>query len=104
MAAAVAAVIQKQERDIVSTFRGVGATSAERARDPQELGVRYHAAFKRLVRRAVLREAGDGRYYLDELSWEALRSLRRRMAIVMLLVMAALFIVLLGTGALVSRN
>ena len=104
MAAAVAAVIQKQERDIVNSFRGVGATSAERARDPQELGIRHHAAFRRLVRRAVLRDVGDGRYYLDEPSWEALRSLRRRMAIVMLIVVAGLFITLLGTGALISRN
>ena len=61
MAAAVAAVIQRQEREIVNTFRGVGAMAPDRARDPEELGVKHHVAFKRLVRRAVLREAGDGK-------------------------------------------
>ena len=60
--AAVAAVIQRQEREIVNTFRGAGAMSADRARDPEELGVTHHLAFKRLVQRAVLREAGDGKF------------------------------------------
>ena len=103
MAAAIA-VIHRQERDIVNGFRGLGATSPDRARDPQELGVRHQHAFDRLARRAVLRDAGNGKYYLDELSWEAFRSLRRRMAIVMLVVVFAMLGVFIATGALVSRN
>jgi hypothetical protein len=102
MAAAVAAVIQRQEREIVDTFRGVGAISPNRARDPEELGLRHHLAFERLVRRAVLRDAGDGKYYLDEPSWNALRSLRRRIAIVMLLVVVGLG-VLAAAGVFASR-
>jgi hypothetical protein len=104
MAAAIAAIIARQERDIVNGFRGVGATSPARARDPDELGVKYQTAFDRLTRAAVLRDAGDGRYYLDEPSWIALRDRRRRVAIVMLVVMAAVFAVLIATGALVSLN
>jgi hypothetical protein len=103
MAAAVA-VIHRKEREIVDTFRGVGATSANRARDPNELGVTSHLAFDRLTRRAVLRTAGDGKYYLDEPSWNALRSLRRRLAIIMLIVVVAGFAALFMSGALVSRN
>ena len=104
MAAGIAAVMHRQEQDIVNAFRGVGATSPGRARDPEELDVRHHVAFNRLARRAVLRDAGEGKYYLDELSWEAFRSMRRRMALVMLLVMAAILAGLIATGALVSRN
>ena len=104
MGAAVAAVIQRQEREIVDTFRGAGALSADRARDPEELDVRHHLAFERLVRRAVLRDAGDGRFYLDELSWNALRSMRRRLLIGVLLLMIAGFVALFASGALVSRN
>lgn len=102
MAAAVAAVIQRQEREIVDTFRGVGATNPSRARDPEELGVRFHLAFDRLVRRAVLREAGDGKYYLDEPSWNALRSLRRRVALIVLVMMAAL-VGLIAAGVFTAR-
>ena len=104
MGAAVAAVIQRQEREIVDTFRGAGALSAERARDPHELGVSHHLAFDRLVRRAVLRDAGEGKFYLDELSWNALRSMRRRLMIGVLLVVIAVFVALFAGGALVSRN
>ena len=49
-----------------------------------------------LRRRAVLREAGPGRFYLDELSWEALRRMRRRMALLIgLLVLAVALVQLL---------
>ena len=104
MGAAVAAVIQRQEREIVDMFRGAGAMSAERARDPEELGVSHHLAFERLVRRAVLREAGDGKFYLDELSWNAVRSMRRRLVIVVLALTITVLVALLAGGALVSRN
>lgn len=104
MAAAAAAVIVRKEKEIVNIFRGAGALSAERARDPEQLGVHQHLAFHRLVQRAVLRDAGDGRFYLDEMSWNALRNTRRRIAILALAVVAAAFVVLLLSGALVSRS
>ena len=101
---AVAAVIQRQEREIVSTFRGAGAMSADRARDPEELGVNHHLAFERLVQRAVLRDAGDGKFYLDELSWNALRRMRLRLAFGVIFFTIAVLIALFASGALVSRN
>src|SRR5690242_3992328 len=104
MAAAAAAVILRKEREIVNTFRGVGATSSERARDPSELGVDKHLPFERLIRRAVLRDAGGGRYYLDELSWNALRSLRRRLILIMLAIIVALLVVLSASGVFQSRG
>jgi hypothetical protein len=36
---AAAAVILRKERDIVNTYRGVGATSPDSARSPDELDV-----------------------------------------------------------------
>jgi hypothetical protein len=95
---AAAAIIMRRERDIVNTYRGAGATSRERARRPEELDVGHRLVFDRLVRRAVLREAGDGRYYLDEQSWEAVRYIRRRLAIVILLLVIGAFVALVAAG------
>jgi hypothetical protein len=83
---AVAAVVIRKEREIVDIFRGASATSPETARDPAELGIHHRLAFDRLIRRAVLREAVDGRYYLDEPSWRAVRGMRRRMVLVIILI------------------
>ena len=97
MGAAAAAILRK-ERDIVNTYRGVGATSPDRARSPDELDVPRRVAFGRLVQRAVLRDTGDGRYYLDEPSWEALRGIRRRMALVIMIVVIGAAVVLIASG------
>src|SRR3954468_21687149 len=85
---AAAAVVIRKEREIVDIYRGAGATSASQARDPDELGVDRRVAFHRLVSRAVLRDAGTERYYLDEPSWNALRATRRQMMWVMLAIVA----------------
>jgi hypothetical protein len=56
--------------------------------DPQREGNR-----RDLRARAVLREAQDGGLYLDEPSWEALSTLRRRLAVVLLAI-----VVIFGLG------
>ena len=83
---AAAAVIIRRQRDIVETFQGARAIDAQSARDPGELGVEEDRIFRGLIRRAVIRPAGDGRYYLDELSWQALGRTRRRVALVMIVI------------------
>lgn len=95
---AAAAIIIRKERDIVDLYRQAGATSPATARRPADLDIHHRVAFDILVRRAVLREVDDGRYYLDEPSWEALRSLRRRMAMVMLMVALIVLVVMMATG------
>ena len=85
--AAAAAVIAREKR-IVRAFREAGATSAGKAVAPQDIGVHGRVAFKKLVGHAVLRESGNGRYYLDEQKWEYLRSLRRRLVLIVLLLIA----------------
>jgi len=78
MGAAAAAVIQLRERYIVAAFRDAGATSESTARLPQDLNVGMHGAGWRILRNyAVVRDAGDGRFYLDVQSWEAVRRGRR---------------------------
>jgi hypothetical protein len=86
MGAAVAVLIAK-ERHIVSAFERAGAVTPERSRTPEEIGVdARRLAWRRLRERAIVRDAGDGRFYLDIEVWEANRRLRRRMAFVLLAV------------------
>ncbi|MEO8032502.1 MAG: hypothetical protein ABI765_16760 [Gemmatimonadota bacterium] len=84
MGAVAAAVIVHQEMEVITAFRAAGATSAEGAKALASLGLHQGIAVSRLISRAVLRQAAPGTYYLDELSWEALRRSRRRIVTVML--------------------
>jgi hypothetical protein len=96
MGAAVTIMLIK-ERQVVDAFLRAGATSATTAVHPDELSVDLGGVGgRRLVRGAVLREAGDGRYYLDLLGWEALRRHRRRVLFVILLLIALVALVLAG--------
>jgi hypothetical protein len=82
-AVAAAAVIHK-EKEIVAILRAARALTPAAAKTPATLGLHEGVAFRRLRARAVLRDAGDGRLYLDEPSWEALRAIRHRLALVLL--------------------
>jgi hypothetical protein len=85
MGAAVAVIMMK-ERQVADAFMRAGATSAEHAVDPSDLAVDMAGVgARRLVENAVLRDAGAGRFYVDVLTWEALRRLRRRILSVILL-------------------
>ena len=102
---AAAAIIVRKEREIVSIFRAAGATRADAARRPEELDVERRVAFRLLVGHAVLRDVGDGRYFLDEPSWNAFRAMRRRILVILLIsvlvvigMLIANGVILLGTG------
>ncbi len=84
MGATAAAVIVHKEKEIVAIFRDAAALTPASAKTPVMLGVHEGIAFRRLRGRAVLREAGQGRLYLDEPSWEALSAMRQRLAIMMI--------------------
>ena len=88
MGAAVAAIVMRREREIVDAMRAVGATSASSARTLDEAGINENVGFSRLRSGEVLRDAGGGRYYLDELGWTALRRTRRRVAAILLVIIA----------------
>ena len=89
---AAAAVIIARERRVVEAFTAAGATSPERARPVEALGVESDGmALRRLKGHAVIREADAGRFYLDLPSWNALRRMRRKLALVLLLVVILIF-------------
>jgi len=90
MGASVVAIIVVKEKHMVAAFRDAGAMSPQTAVTPASIGVQEHVIFHRLRSRAVLREAGPGLFYLDDLSWQALRRVRQRMAIVALGMVLAL--------------
>jgi hypothetical protein len=85
-ASAAAAIIIKREKDLVEHFRRAGATSPQTAQTVSALGVEQRLAWDILARDAIIRTAADGTFYLDEPSWEAMRSRRRRFAVVVLVI------------------
>lgn len=90
MGAAAAAVIIAKEKDLVAHFRLAGALSAASAKSATELGVDTRFAWYILERRAIIRAAGEGLYYLDEPAWMAHRRRRRRAAIALLVIVLGL--------------
>ena len=74
----VTAIILAKERRMVGRLRMAGAVSPEQARTLEELGISKGVILRRLRERAVIRQSGPDRFYLDEPSWEAIRRGRRR--------------------------
>lgn len=86
MGAAAAAVMIRKERDLVEHFRRLKATSPESARPRQDFNEDSSNAWNRLIRHAVIREAAPGTWYVDELSYAAMRNVRRRIVLIFLAV------------------
>ena len=100
MGAAAAAVLIRREKEVVDDFRAAGATSRETAQSYMAVGLGQSLGLKRLRDRAVIREAAPGTYYLDEEVWTAVRRTRRRIATVLLSILA---LVLLGVWVATSK-
>jgi hypothetical protein len=99
-AVAVIPVIPRQNK-IVAAFRAADATSRDRATTSAALAIEEGMAFRNLCRQEVLRAAGEQRFYLDQPTWEALESRRRRLAIA--LSSAAVVIVVAGVVWALTR-
>jgi hypothetical protein len=96
-AAVVAAALRRREQEVVDDFRAAGATSPATAQSYDAIGLGDSLAIKRLHNRAVIREAAPDRWYLDEEVWEAVRRTRRRLATVLLSIVALIALgVILG--------
>ena len=105
-ATAAGAVVLAKERHVVEAFQRAGATSPERAVVPQDIGVDLAGiGGRRLLRHAVLRAAPSGQYYLDEPTWVALRSTRRRLVFVLLVIigLAALYFMTVAGGHSIAQ-
>jgi hypothetical protein len=92
--------ILRRERQVVRRFREGGATSTAAARTLDELHVQHGSSLRRLRRRAVIREAGPERFYLDEEVWQALESLRRRVSIAVLCLIVLFIVAVLAVRRL----
>ena len=102
---AAAAVILMKERQVVEAFERAGATSADRATDPANIGVEQGGVgWRRLRDHAVVREAspGSGRYYVDIEVWQALHRIRRRLIGIVLAVVIVL-VVMTFLGIIAGR-
>lgn len=86
MGAGYAAIIIKREKNLAAHFRDQRATSASTAQSLEVLRVEHNNIFRRLEDRAVIRQGPGGTYYLDELSWDAMRRTRQRILAIVLLV------------------
>ena len=86
-----------KERRMVARFVAAGATSREQARSLEQLGVSRGVILRRLRERAVVRQVGTDRYYVDQESWGAVRRMRRRTASVIVAIgLAIVFAILFG--------
>jgi hypothetical protein len=98
-AAAAVAVMRMKEREARDDFVRAGATTPATAKSLEEIGIHEGGAVRRLRKRAVIRESSPGLFYFDEDVWNALRGMRRRMGIVMLIVMVLIVLMTLyGTA------
>ena len=100
MGGAAAAVILMRERQVVEAFERAGAVSPERAVSASDLNVDDSGiGWRRLRERAIVREVDPGRFYLDVEVWQAVRRMRRRVALALAIVLlAALVFGVLGTA------
>lgn len=84
--------MRRKEKEVREDFLRAGAMMPIDAKSLADIGLQESNAVKRLIRRAVVREASPGLFYFDEEVFQAVRAVRRRMAVVML---AAMLLVLL---------
>ncbi len=90
--------MRRKERKLREELISAGATQPIDARSLAELGIEENMTLKRLGKRSVIREAQPGLFYWDEDVWVALRSMRRRMALMMLAAIVLIFL-MIGYGS-----
>ena len=92
-ASVAAAAIIRKEKEIVARFRDRGATSPAHAINPDDIGVHRRVAWRILERRAIVRAARPGYFYLDYDAWLNYRAARRRRLAIVLPIVIILVIV-----------
>jgi hypothetical protein len=91
-----------KEREVRDAFRDARALNPATAMSLEAIGIGESAALRRLKRRAVIREAAPGLFYFDDDVWQAVRGMRRRMALLLLVSMIIVFLVFLYGKATVQ--
>jgi hypothetical protein len=103
-AAAAVAILIRKEKEIVTAFRDHRATSPDHGISVDEAGIHDGFALRRLRDHAVIRDAGAGRYYLDEPVWAAHSRMRRRVALLALALIALLFVISGAVGGVIRLH
>lgn len=96
--AAVAAAVGRAQREVREHFEDAGALSPDRAASYDPPSNLHEKQFQLLVGRGVLRDAGNGRFWIDR-QVVGLEADQRRRALKMLLV---IILAGLGIAAIVS--
>jgi hypothetical protein len=97
MGAVAVAIIIRREKELVARFHQLGALSPATAVTPEAVGSDRRVAWRRLIKRAVIRPADHGTFYLDVPSWNAMLYVRRRMIGVLFFVLAIVLATVLWT-------
>ena len=91
-AAAAIAVMRMKEREVRDDFLKAGATMPVNAMSLADVGIGESMAVRRLMKRAIIREAAPGMFYFDEEVYLSVRAMRRRMGLAVLVMILALFV------------
>jgi hypothetical protein len=78
------------EKRLLARFRSAGATSPEDAMEAPSLGALLRWRVSRLTSVRAVVEVGDGRLYLDEQAYSALRKRRAVLGVTLVVVLLAL--------------
>ena len=93
--------MRRREREVREAFHRARALDPSGAQPLLDLGLDESMALRRLQRHEIVRESSPGCYYFDEEVWEAVRSTRLRMG---LLILAAVIIAALVGVYATSAN
>lgn len=92
-----AAIIIAIQNKIIRKFRTTGTTNPKSAKTIEDLGIRHHLLFNKLVRKGVIVQNGS-KYYLDEQRTEEFIRQRR----LTMLTVLAIVLVLVALFALIN--
>jgi hypothetical protein len=89
-----AAFIIAKQNQYLRRFREAGAVSPDTALSLEQAGCRDSRMFRSLVRREVIRQTPEGKYYLDLKAAQAFRQARHERALTALVIVLAMVAVL----------
>ncbi len=85
-----AAILALKTKRIIRFFRKAGAVTLLAAIRPEEVNIKKRLLFQRMVKKNVLIDVGDGKYYLHEENYSKYRKNRRRKALYILVLLGLL--------------
>ena len=94
------AILAWRIRAMLRRFETLHAVSPDSAVSLDELSFRNSVIFRRFVKRGVIQKVGEDRYYLDRDQQREWMKIRRKRAVVVLVVIGVIFFFLWRTGAL----